>query len=78
MACIKRTNLDAVVGKLPLTMVAHLHETTTVVSNAVFVNKTPSYQPRVPFPLTNTVGMGLVVDMKIKSFVSRGCIKHHV
>jgi hypothetical protein len=78
IACIKHANLDAMAGKLPLTIVAHLHKRTTVVSNADFVNKTPSYQPRGPFLLTNAVGMGLVVDMLIKLLVAMGGIKCHL
>ncbi len=78
MACIKCANLDAMVGKFPLMIVAHLCKTNTVVSNAGFVNKTPSYQPRGPFPLTDAVRMGLLVDMLIKSLRARGHIKCHV
>jgi hypothetical protein len=78
LACIKRANLDAMAGKLPLMIVAHLPETTTVVSNAGLVNKMPSHQPRGHLPLTDAVGMGLAVDMLIKSLVARGCIKCHV
>ncbi len=78
LVCIKRTNLDAIAGKSPLLIVAHLRESTTVVSNASFVNKTPLYQPRGPFPLTNAIGMGLAVDILIKLLVARGRIERHV
>ena len=49
-----------------------------VINNAALVNKTPSYQPRGPFPLTDIVGMGLAVDMLVKSLVSKGRIESHV
>jgi hypothetical protein len=78
LACIKHANLDAMAGKLPLTIVAHLCEMTTVVSNGGLVNKMPLYQPRGPFPLADSVKMGLAVDMLVKLLVSRGRIKHHV
>jgi hypothetical protein len=58
-------------GKSPLTIGAHLYETVMVINNAALVNKTPSYQPRGPFPLTDIVGMGLAVYMLVKSLVSK-------
>jgi hypothetical protein len=64
--------------KLPLTIVAYLRETITVVRKAGLINKRPLYQPRGPFPLANSVGMGLAVDMLVKSLVSRGRIKCHI
>ena len=51
MVCIRRANFDAMAGKSPLTIVAHLRETMTVVNNTSLINKTPSYHPRVPFPM---------------------------
>jgi hypothetical protein len=71
LACIKHANLDVLAGKSPLTIVAHLRETTTMIKHAALVNKTPSYQPRGPFPLADSVEMGLAVDMLIKSLVSK-------
>ncbi len=78
LLCIKHANLDAMAGKSPLTIVAHLCETVNVINNAALLNKTPSFQPRGPFPLGDTVGMGLAIDMLIKLLVSRGRIKRHV
>ncbi len=51
LACIKRANLNAIAGKSPLTILAHLHDTMAVIRNAKLVNKTPSYHPRGPFPV---------------------------
>ena len=78
MVCIRRANLDAMAGKSPLTIVAHLRETRTVVNNATLINKTPLYHPRGPFPMADSVGMGLAVDMLIKSLVAKGRIERHV
>ena len=75
MACIRRTSLDAMAGKSLLTNVAHLRETMTLVNNAVLINKTPSDHPRGPFPMTESVGMGLAVDMLLKSLVAKGHIE---
>jgi hypothetical protein len=75
MACIQRANLDAMAGKSPLTIGAHLRE---MIANARMINKTPSYQPRGPFPLHDSVGMGLAVDMLLKSLISKGRIQKHV
>ena len=55
LACIKRANLDAMAGKLPLRIGAHLCETVMEINHAALVNKTPSYQPRGPFPLTDII-----------------------
>ncbi len=43
VACIKRANIDAMLGKSPLTIVNHLRETSAVVKNLALINKTPSY-----------------------------------
>jgi hypothetical protein len=75
LACIKRANLNAMAGDSPLTIAAHLCEMMTAINNATLVNKTPSYQPRGPFPLADSVEMGLAVDMLIKSLVSKGRIE---
>jgi hypothetical protein len=59
-------------------IVAHLCETATVVSNTVLINKMPLYQPRGPFPLADSVGMSLAVDMLVESLVSRGRIERQI
>jgi hypothetical protein len=78
LSCIKRANLDAMAGKSPLTIVVHLCKTVKVINNAALLNKTPSFQPRGPIPLGDTVGMGLAIDMLVKLLVSRGRIERHV
>jgi hypothetical protein len=65
-------------GKSLLMIIAHLCETSAVINNAAPVNKTPSYQPQGPFPLSNPVGMGLAVDVLVKLLVLKGRIKRHV
>jgi hypothetical protein len=78
MACIKRANLDAMLDKSPLTIRNHARESRTFVKSASLINKTPSYYPRGPFPVADLVGMGLPVDMELKSLLSKGRIREHV
>jgi hypothetical protein len=78
LACIKRSNLDAMLGKSALTIQNHARETRVSIRNAQLINKTPSYHPRGPFPLSDCVGMGLAVDMQLKSLVAKGRIRDHV
>jgi hypothetical protein len=77
-ACIKQANLHAMLGKSPLTIANHVRESKAVVKNAGLINKTPSFYPRGPFPLSDLVGMGLAVDMELKSLVAKGRIHEHV
>jgi hypothetical protein len=78
VACIKRANFDAMLGKSLLTIANHVRECRTVIKNADLINKTPSYYPHGPFSLADVVGMGLAVDMELKSLVARGRIREHV
>jgi hypothetical protein len=78
MACIKRANIEAMAGKLPFTIGGNLREITTAIKTAIFINKTPSYHHRGPFPLSNLVGMGSAVDMLLKSLVAKGWLEAHV
>ena len=78
LACIRRANLDAMLGKSPLTIRAHRTETITVLENSKLIGKTPAYHPRGPFLLGDPVGMSLAVDMLLKSLVAKGHIADHV
>jgi hypothetical protein len=78
LACIRRANLDAMLGKSPLTIRAHRRETIGVLENSRLIGKTPAYHPRGPFPLGDPVGMSLAVDMLLKSLVAKGRIANHV
>jgi hypothetical protein len=50
VACIKRANLNAMLGKSPLTIQNHAQESRSVVNNASLINKTPTYYARGAFP----------------------------
>jgi hypothetical protein len=78
VVCIKRANLDAMLGESPLTIHNHSQESQTVVKSASLINKMPSYYPRTPFPVADLVGMGLAVDMELKSLLAKGRIRKHV
>ena len=65
-------------GKSTPTITNHVRETRTVIKNAAMINKTPSYYTQEPFPLGDPVGMGLAVDMELKSLMAKGRIRNHV
>jgi hypothetical protein len=77
-ACIKRANLDVMLGKSLQTIANHVRDLRAVIRNAELINKMPSYYPQGPFPLGDLVGMGLAVDMELKLLVARGQIRKHV
>ena len=78
VACIKRANIDAMLGKSPLKIANHLRETSAVVKNSALINKTPSYHACGPFPMSDSVRMSLAVDMLVKSLVAKRRIMEHV
>jgi hypothetical protein len=78
VTCIRQANLDAMLGKSPLTIRVHRWETLASLKNAMTISKTPAYHPRGPFPMCNQVGMSLVVDILLKSLVAKGRILDHV
>jgi hypothetical protein len=78
LTCIRRANLDAMLGKSPLTIRAHRSQTLSSLQNAMRIDKTLSYHPRGLFPRGDPVGMSLAVDMLLKSLVAKGRILDHV
>jgi hypothetical protein len=78
ISCIRQANLDAMLGKSPLTIRAHRSQTLASLQNAMRIGKTPTYHPRGPFPVGDPVGMSLAVDMILKSLVAKGRIMDQV
>jgi hypothetical protein len=78
MACIKWGNLNAMLGKAPLTIGHHVRKTKSSIKNAALVHKTLSFHARGPFAVGDPVGMGLAVDMLVKSLVAKGRLESHV
>ena len=70
--CIRRAQLDAMHGKSHLTINTHRQQTASVIRVCTQINKTPTFQPRGPFPMGDQYGMGLAVDMLAKSLVAKG------
>ena len=56
LVCIRHINLDAMLGKSPLTIRAPKRETITVLENSRLIGKTSSYHPRGPFPVRGSCG----------------------
>jgi hypothetical protein len=65
-------------GKSPSTICSHRQETLVALKNAELIGKTPAYHSRGPFPVSDQVGMSLVVDMLLKLLVAKGRILNHV
>jgi hypothetical protein len=78
MTCIRQANLDAMLGKSPLTIRSHRRETLAALRNEDSIGKTLAYHPRGPFPLGDYVGMNLAVDMLVKSLIAKGRILDHI
>ncbi len=76
--CIRQANLDAMLGKSPLTIRAHRWKILVSLKNASPMGKTPAYHPRGPFPVVDEVGMSLAVDMLLKLLQAKGRILDHV
>jgi hypothetical protein len=76
--CLRRANLDAIAGKARKTISTHRDEVLGTVSACEKIRKTPSYSPRGPFPLEDACGMGLVVEMLVKSYTAKGRISDYV
>jgi hypothetical protein len=65
-------------GKAPLTIGHHVCETVSAIKNAELIHKTPLFHAQGTFPLGDPVGMGLAVDMLVKSLVAKGQLEKHV
>ena len=78
LTCFGQANLDAMLGKSPLTIGAHRSQTLASLQNAMRIGKTPAYHPRGPFPVGDLMGTSLAVDMLLKSLVAKGRILKHV
>ena len=76
--CLRRANLDAMAGRAKLTIEKHLMETTIVIRNCLTMGRSPPFTPRGPFPLKDQVGMGVAVNMLMRSITSKGKIGKHI
>ena len=69
---IRRANLDAMLGKTAGTINGHRNRTRQMCEYSAAINKTPSLAPRGPFPLADPVGMGLALEILVKSVKATG------
>ena len=75
---LRRANLDAMNGKARSTITNHRRRIAKLVRNAEKIHKTPSLQPRGPFPIGDPVGMGLAVDIIRESVTAKGRTEEYV
>jgi hypothetical protein len=78
LTCIRQANIDAMLGKSPLTIGAHRQQSLNATDMALTFGKLPAYHPRRPFPMDNLVGMSLAVDILLKSLIAKGRLVDHV
>lgn len=76
--CLRRANLDAMSGKAKSTVRAHVGRIEETIRNGKSINRSPRFEPRGPFPLDDIVGMGLAVDMLMKSLTSKGRVSKYI
>lgn len=76
--CIRRASLDLMAGKAASTVKSHVGRIRETLKYCREIRRTPHFAPRGPMPLGDPLGMGLAVDMLMKSIRSKGRIKWHV
>lgn len=69
---IRRANLDAMAAHAASTSVGHANEILRAVCIGQMIHKSPSIQPRGPMPLSDTVGMGLAIEILLRSIMGKG------
>ena len=78
LQCIRRANLDAMNARARTTVEKHIGFIKEAIRNAGFVGRTPFFKERGPFPLDDNVGMGIAVDLLLKSIHSKGRIGDYI
>ena len=68
---IRRKNLDAIPGKAKSTIDVDKRKLLITVKNCEKIRKTPSYAPRGTLPLGGPCGMGLSVEILVKSIIAK-------
>ena len=72
MRTIKRATLDAIYGISRSTVAGHMGRISQLVTNSEQIGKTHTLEPRGPFPLKDSLGMGLAVDIIQKYIHAKG------
>jgi hypothetical protein len=60
---LRQANLDAMGGRAMVTIKAHTSAISRAICNYQQFRKTPTIPPRGPMPMTDSVGMGLAVEL---------------
>jgi hypothetical protein len=76
--CLRRANLDAMAGKAKGTIDSHRGRIKANLLRCKELGKTPTFEPRGPFPNYDCVGMGTAVDIIYKSITAKGKICDYV
>lgn len=72
---LRRANLDAMSGRAPSTITSHAREIAQMIRNSALIGKTPNIPPRGPMPLNDPCGMGIAIDILLKSLTAKSRIK---
>jgi len=72
--CIRRVNLDAINSRAAGTLATHLGNIKSMLETCAEIGRTPNLPQRGPFPLADQVGMGVAVEMQMKSIRNKGRI----
>ena len=78
LMCIRRVNLDAINSRAASTVKAHVDNITNIVKMCSELRRTPRFPDRGPFPLEDQVGMGVSVEMLMKSIRAEGRIVDNI
>ena len=73
--CLRLANLNAMAGKMYLTIVRHRREILANIARKKLIGVTPSYKPRGQSPEKDQGGMGVLEDMLLKILVAKGRIR---
>lgn len=76
--CIRRANLDAMNARARDTVRSHVDFVRDAAERAKQINRIPYFKERGPFPIGDVVGMGLAVDMLLKSLMAKGRIQKSI
>jgi hypothetical protein len=72
---IRRANLDAMSGRAASTISAHATSVIQMVRNSSLIGKTPNIPARGPMPLHDPCGMGVAIDILLKSLTAKSRIR---
>ena len=75
---IRRSNVDAMAGRVESTIASHASTILRTVRNCANFGKTPAYVPLGPHVFQDQVGMGLAVEMEYYGATAKERIANHI